>query len=104
MDPITNPIVFKTAPLLDINELTKNDNVSKIYGNGFQTQASMGDANILIKLNEVPLVLVSMSLQNLKNLGNQINNLIELYAKNTGELIYSTDEITLRAQEHQRPK
>jgi hypothetical protein len=73
--------------------LSEDPNVLKIYTNGFQCSVTLADAGLLLKLNDVPMALVSMSLPAMKSLHSQLGLLLETYKRDIGE-VQNFEELT----------
>jgi hypothetical protein len=102
MEPKIDINLNAQAPVLDIPTLTKDQNVPKFYGNGFQCQMTLGDSSIIVKQNEVPVAMISMSLHAMKSLTIQLNKIISLYEGSTGQTVFSFEELTQKLQEAQK--
>ncbi len=93
-------IQFNTAPLPldDIAALTKDQNIIKMYANGFQSQLTLGDANIILKQNNASIGVLILSLSAVKSLHTQLGLIMESYTKSVGEEILSFEELLAKAQ------
>lgn len=91
----------KKAKSIPIEEIVVNPNVPKFYGNGFQCGATLADSNLLVKLNDQPICLISMSLPALKTLHEQIGQILGIYANNFGIEIPTFGELTKKVVEKQ---
>lgn len=81
-----------------MNDVTADPNVMKFYGNGFQCGATLADGSIMIKQNENPVCLITMSLPALKSLHKQIGDILEIYKKNFKLEISNFEELTDRVK------
>ena len=93
MEPIVNINLNSQAIIKDIYDLTADLNIVKVYANGFQLGLSLGDSSILIKQNEVPSHLITMSLPAMKSLYEQMGKILAIYGTDLGQQIISFDEM-----------
>jgi hypothetical protein len=92
MQPITqyNPGVPKFDSLQDV---VKDSSVIKLYANGFQSTAGLADATILLKLQDVTVGMLSMSLPALKSLHGQLGLILNAYTTNLKQPVLSFEEL-----------
>lgn len=93
-DPIVEINPTKKLKVHPINEVIANPNVPKFYGNGFQCGATLADGSLMVKHNDEPVCLISMSLPALKSLHEQIGQILNLYKKNFDIEILSFEDLT----------
>jgi len=80
--------INKKIPTPDLlPEVSINKDVLKLYANGFQCGATLGDSSIILRLNDAPIALVSMSLPAMKSLHNQLGTILEAYSKGVTSIL-----------------
>ena len=82
----------------DLEQLTADLDVPKIYANGFQSQLTLNDGNIVLIQNNVPVGVLITTLSGIKSLRDQLNLLMNKYTENTGEIIDSYEELLMKIQ------
>jgi hypothetical protein len=87
-----------------VEALTADFNIPKYYANGFQSQLTLADANVIMVQNNVPVAVLVTTLVGIKSLRDQLNQLIKTYEESIGDSIPSFDELLKKAQQKAKLK
>ncbi|MCP4683058.1 MAG: hypothetical protein GY864_12050 [Desulfobacterales bacterium] len=76
-----------------IESALADENLPRIYFNGFITSLATGDVFIVLKQNEKPVAILNVSHIVAKSLATKLANIIALLEEKTGSTIMTTDDV-----------